>query len=442
MEQVINKVFEMLRAFVRASEIKTNRGFTDFLADRITQAATKSTLLGMVERFGDLLQVNIKYVGGKVITEFLQVANKPEAENLLDWIREFNSMTAMILTQKTDEEFMECLKILKDLESLKTRKDKGKIRYLPKFDVTLKVKCVSPLAHGADTKAGNATLFRRMQVLSDTNEILSLPFYSGNAVRGTLRDLLADHLLKSLGLYDEKRQMLCKLWFFHTIFAGGCLEENSEQAKIFAKKLGAAGATKGEGIAELRKTLPMLSLLGTALGNRVIEGRINSCDLRPLCQEWGNGEKPVAELFEWTFLTRREDNESHADGENHSMIANTECLKAGTELIGGLDVRGRISDMEFDCLLFALELLKKKAVLGAESRRGMGKIELEYILTEQNGDPARYEKYILENKDNILSYLDSIGALVTSGEQDNIELEEKVKKTKKKKDTEEQSSEE
>lgn len=49
MEQTIKRIFILLRAFVRASEIKTSRNFIDFLADRITQAATKSTLLATME---------------------------------------------------------------------------------------------------------------------------------------------------------------------------------------------------------------------------------------------------------------------------------------------------------------------------------------------------------------------------------------------------------
>jgi hypothetical protein len=156
-----------------------------------------------------------------------------------------------------------------------------------------------------------------------------------------------------------------------------------------------------------------LSLLGTALGNRVISGRVNICDCRPQCQEWGNGELSVGDLFEWTYLTRREDHENHAQGDNSSMIANTECLKAGTMLTGGIDVSEHATDLEKSCLGMGLQRLQQSGYLGAENRRGLGQVKIEM---ENAPDAALYETYLSANCSKILAYLEEIGAITKQGE--------------------------
>ena len=143
-----------------------------------------------------------------------------------------------------------------------------------------------------------------------------------------------------------------------------------------AKDLGANGAQRAVGIQEFRELLVLLSLLGTALGNRSITGRIMIADLYPQCAEWGyDTTLSVDELFEWQFLTRREDFEGHI--ENTSMIAVTECLKAGTILHGGIDIDGHISDLEKSALGRGLELLQEYGKLGGKTGRGIGRVDIE-----------------------------------------------------------------
>lgn len=283
------------------------------------------------------------------------------------------------------------------------------------YDIDFEIECLAPLSHGADIKAGNATLFRRAQVLSNTGQVLSLPFYAGNAIRGKMRDLLAVHFLSSLGLEPSKSKPPCSLWFFHALYAGGALEENSEQAKTLGKRLGSGGAVNMSGIHEFRDTIPMLSLLGTALGNRILAGRINVADCRPICTEWGTGDQPVGTLFEWQYLTRREDHEAHEQGDNHSMIANTECLKSGTILKGGIDIAGHITDLEVSCLQKGISLLQEHGYLGAESRRGFGKVNLKAHYHDIDTHDGYYNKYLSDNKKAILEYLENISAIEKQG---------------------------
>lgn len=407
----LKRTLDMIRAVGKAAKIKIHRGMTDFLADRLMQATTQPSLFAMIEHLISLLQADIEEVSRSTIAEFLHIVNAPEAPGVLRWLREYPRLSAIIVMQRSDTLYAECLQ---DLDITVTMGDTGTALPSTPSDLPITVTCLSPLAHGADTKAGNATIFRRMQVLSTTGQILSLPFYSGNALRGQLRDLLADHFLSALGLIPRTDDPPCALWFFHALYAGGCLEENSAQAKALAKKLGGHGAIRAEGVHEFRDMIPLLSLLGTALGNRIISGRINVCDLRPQCLEWGNGNLPAGSLFEWSYFTRREDHENHAEGENASMIVNTECLKAGTILTGGINLSLHATEIERSCLGQGLALLQSVGYIGAENRRGLGQITVQ---VENVTDPQIYTAYLLTKRQEILAYLQEIGAIATQTQE-------------------------
>ena len=148
-----------------------------------------------------------------------------------------------------------------------------------------------------------------MNVLSDTGSIMSLPFYAGNSLRGMVRDLLADNFISALGMSPRKDEPPISLWFFQCLYSGGALEENSSAAKMINAELGKNGIVNTDGVRRFRDMLPGLSLLGTALGNRIVCGRVEFGDLRPRCKEWGTGTLPVGNLFDWQFLTRREEHE-------------------------------------------------------------------------------------------------------------------------------------
>jgi len=410
MQDTLKSTFDMIRAVSKAADIKIHRGFTDFLADRIVQATTQPSILSMMERLAALLNTEMEYVGGKKIAAFMQCVNAFDALAVLDWLRDYPRVVAMVVMQKDQEIYEACIK---DLEVPVSAMEKGTALQSAIPGIPIRMTCLSPLAHGADTKAGNATIFRRMQVLSTTGQVLSLPFYAGNALRGQMRDLLADHFLQALGLTPRKDDPPCNLWFFHALYAGGALEENSAQAKALSQKLGSSGAVRAEGVHELRDMIPPASVLGTALGNRVLSGRVNFCDFRPQCAEWGNGDVPVGNLFEWTYLTRREDYENHEQGHNSSMIANTECLKTGTALVGGIDISSHATEIERACIGKGLSLLQETGYIGAENRRGLGQVQMEI---DGLPDASKYDEYLNKNRLRILNYLEEIGAIQKQGE--------------------------
>lgn len=408
MNNALKATLDIVYELAYSSDIKMKRNFADFLADRIVQATTKHTLLATIERLACLL--NSKDINVcETLVPFMSAINGPDDNNVLNWLREYPKISSMIVMQKK-EDYLKCIE---KIEIKNFTKEKGVAIVPPNPDIQIILKCLSPLAHGSDIKAGNATIFRRMQLLSSSGEILTLPFYAGNAFRGMMRDILSDSFLSELGFFPRKDNPPCNLWFFHALYCGGALEENSEGAKALGKKMGNDGAVKTSGASEFRKMIPPISLLGSALGNRIVPGKCNFVDFRPACTEWGNGNKTVGDLFEWTYLTRREDHENHKQGENSSMIANTECLKAGTILYGGIDF-DLANDLEKSCLAAGLEIFKKLGYIGAENRRGLGKVDVE-IKSGTFPDKKIYLEYMKKNKEKIIEYLIEINALAKGG---------------------------
>jgi len=391
---------ELLRSIRTASQLKASRGITEVMADRIKVASTEPTLLAFAEKLAALMDCDMSYIGGGVFTDFIKHANSP---SVLRWIRDYPNVAAMLAAIKDDKERSETTA---SIEIEDSDNGDGVAVAAGGYDVTITATCLSPLAHGGDQKSGNSTIFRRQNVLAQNGAMLTLPFYGGNAVRGQLRDLIADHFLSALGLTPRRDNPPCALWFFHALYAGGALEENSAAEKALGQLLGKNGAVKAQGTTLLRDMVPPFSLLGTALGNRIIPGRISVGDLRPRCKQWGTGETDASEIMEWTFLTRREDHENHE--EHHGMIANTECLKSGTVLGGGIDVSGHATEIERSCLGLALDLLKERGRLGAQNRMGLGSVEIE---TAGQPDGKAYLNFLATRKNDMVGFLTELGAI-------------------------------
>lgn len=405
-DSTLLSILNMVRGVKAATGMKVNRHFEGFFADRIIQSFAQPTLIDAIEHLCKAVNASIEYVGGKRTHRFMAAVNAPDANAVLQWIRNHPRIVAMVAGLRKDDDYLDAVEsITIDTENT----DDSVITSQPSYKITINVELQSPLAHGSDSKAGNATLFRRRQVITETGRILSLPFYAGNAVRGQMRDLLADHLLRAVGLTPRKDNPPINIWFFHALYAGGVLEEQSKIMDGLNKELGKHGALRTDGLRRLRDMLPSLSLLGAAMGNRILSGRMQVADLRPCCHEWGNGRIPSAQLMEWTFLTRRDDYEGKGDDDAHAgMIANTECIKAGARLVGGIDIDNHASELELSALGCGLALLQKRGMLGAENRRGLGKAAID--LTNAP-DPHPYINYLSDNKQAILDYLAEIGAL-------------------------------
>ncbi|MCX8017895.1 MAG: hypothetical protein N2690_08375 [Rhodocyclaceae bacterium] len=419
---IVKQTFDMLRRLASTATVQSSRPMADLIADRLRQACTAPTLLAVAEQLMDGLGSQAGYVGGRLTSDFVRAACTSDAHRMLLWLRAHPHIAAMIIGLRDDADYAEAIAsiTLPDVEM-----SQGSLPAAPDWPIRITATCLAPLAHGADRKAGNATLFRRMQVISSTGAVLELPYYSGNAVRGQMRDLLADHMLRALGLTPNRSRPPLALWFFHALYAGGVLEEGGGDAnKAVGKLLGNHGAIRADGIHAWRDMLPCLSLLGCAIGNRVISGRLMMGDLRPACKELGTGQHEASSLLEWIYLTRREDHESHV--EHHGMIATTECLRAGVVLHGGCRLDGHANELEASALAVGLRLLAERGFLGAENRRGLGRVSLQI---DGSADEGPYLEFLSSRRSEILDFLAHLGATDTSG-NDAILAARKAKASK------------
>lgn len=397
----LNLTISFLKNCLIAAEMKGSRFYLDVFTDRLTKAASEATLGGAMEQLLHGINASAERLHPPLAAQMMRLAASDDGPRVLRWLREQTRLAVMLAACKDQGLVDEALAAV----VLPEAGGGGAAAARGAFQISLRATCESPLAHGADGKAGNATLFRRIQVIAGNGEILRLPYFAGNAVRGQMRDLLADHLLKSLGLPADRSKPAVSLWFFYCLYSGGALEEKSDAMKSIRKTLGDNGSIRAEGIRKFRDMLPGLSLLGCALGNRVLPGHCQFADLRPVCREWGTGTQPVAELLTWEFLTRREDHEDHA--EHHGMIANTEVLRSGAVLDGGVDMDDGMPTVERAALARGLTLLQARGKLGAENRRGFGKVSIEMTGLP---DPTLYDSFLVERKSEVLDYLAQIGA--------------------------------
>jgi len=379
----------------------------DLLADRIRLAAsTESTMSGFINRLTNSLNATLDDIHRGHLTEVLTLCGDPEAErSVLAWLRTNASLAAMLAFVKRED----CQAALDAIRIDPAGGEGGQAPARKPYTVTIRATAETPISHGSDQKSGNSTLFRRIQVITQAGALLELPYIAGNAVRGQLRDIIADNFARGIGLTPRRDKPPFALWFFHAIYSGGALSEGGKESKAVDGLLGVGGALKTEGLRTLRDTLPMVSLLGCAMTNRIIPGRIEVGDLRPVCHEWSNGStQPVRDLMTWTYLTRREDHEEHEKGEHSGMIANTECLRPGTVLEGGINLSPHISEIEASCLGNALESWMQVGTIGAQNARGLGRIALT-IEGAASGDA--YREWLASNRQQILALLTQLGAI-------------------------------
>lgn len=387
----------------RSATLKASRHALDVFESRVRQAATEPTLIAFGQRLCSLMDVEVSATNPEAMLDFLTATNSDSAPGLLRWVRANHTLFAVLCAARYED----ADEAMKDITIEAT--DAAHDEALPRrpYHIGIRAKCLTPLSHGADGKSGNATLFRRMSVLGKNGTIMDLPYYAGNAIRGQMRDLLADHFTAALGLTVRRDRPPYELWFFHALYAGGALEEGSAATKAITKEMGDHGAIRSDGVRQFRDTLPVLSLLGCAMGSRIISGHADFGDWRPVCREWGNGgEQSKDEMTEWLFGTRREDHEDHE--EHHGMIHTTEVLKPGTMLEGGIDLRLHVSDLSRSALGVGLRALQTRGWIGAQNRCDLGMVE---ITVENAPDPEPYETYLRENREAILDYLATIGAI-------------------------------
>lgn len=408
----VNAVIDGIDAAMNASRISLDKSLSeklDFFMTRLVVAAAQPNLLSVYNRFLEIIDASTSGVTAAMLT----ACASPDAPVILKWLREQPriALTLIPLSAKERQTVINAyVGAASTFEPIHPR---------PKFDVNIRAYVLQALAHGDDIKAGNNTLFRRGGVDGGVR----LPYYSANAIGHGLREALAEHFLQTLGFRLNKNSEQFDVWFYHLLYSGGILGEGAIPKTFEARLQGAAaGGLKSDGVRELRDLLPWFSLLG-GVTKSPMEGNVYIYDLRPECREWGNGQTPVHELFDWRFMVRLDNYEGRIskaeakkqerrDG-NISLPVNTEVLKEGTYLEGGLNIGKHAQPMECAALAKGLQILQQQGVFGGKKHRGHGLLEIQYTDRDDrplNLDSQPYDAFLRDRRADILRYIREIGA--------------------------------
>jgi len=373
----------------------------DLFETRVRQACSDNNVLSFINNLSGLMKSPA--LDGELISKIIIEESGSE---IVPWIRDNLKIAVSLahLSYKKDgqENYENTIRKINLLEYKEG--DRVTSRYIP--DIPIEIKLLTPLHHGSDIKAGNASLFRRTKIMAENGGIIEMPYYAGNAFRGRMRDLLARDLTERLGLKADRINPPYSTWFFYLLYSGGNLGGDKEVKKS-AKKTGETihGYNLNK-IAGFRDLFPMLSVFGFGFSNSLYPGKFASLDYLPKCQEMRDGNYPsYKDMLTWEYLTRRDDLVGQHD-KNTSMIANFELMKAGNVIIGGIDYNDNITDIEKHCLHLGIKLMQESGRVGAASNRGWGFTE---ITTDKDLSSDLYEKFIEDNKEKILDFIKEIG---------------------------------
>lgn len=240
----------------------------------------------------------------------------------------------------------------------------------------------SPLQHGGDKSFGTTRLFRAQKVVCPDGVVRRIPVYSGNAVRGLLRDIAAHQLLDALNVQVPPH-------VFDFLTSGGTLTASSAQKTLNLDRA-----------RELQRAVPMVGLFGGGTGNQIMEGKLIFLQGMPICSETTHvlpnycrqapsANLSIRDLRHMEFATRRDDKKREAsqryldgpvpqrgqDDVATAMIFESETLAPGSCLRFGFIAR-ELFDAERTALLMALVGFFRHPFLGARSSAGYGEVAL------------------------------------------------------------------
>ena len=270
------------------------------------------------------------------------------------------------------------------------------------------VTVLQPLTHVADSPdegliaQGNQWFHRKMKVYTAEGPVL-VPVISGNSIRGIMRRLGAAAFLEMLGLDGDGIPPKLK----HLLFAGGALEE-SRKGKRQPADPEASSTGPAIAPAELRRRIPLLSLLGCSYRQHMLQSKLIADFLVPCVDEIAElrrQPKPGIQSYEitgWLFYTRTNERGNEAPSKSNQMIYQMEYVIPGTVFLHGFTLIGT-DDIETALFHHLLELLTAHGRLGGRIRQGHGAVRFDY--NAQSRDAAPYTAYVKENKPAIVDFL-------------------------------------
>lgn len=269
---------------------------------------------------------------------------------------------------------------------------------------------LSPIHHGGSEDYGTTKLILTLpnviiNPLTGKKEIDNIPAIHGNAIRGYLRRLMMDDYLTLLDYELDSKKV------YHFLFTGGILEA------LDPKDKGAINLTMKK---QIRELIPPISLIGSALGNQMIQGKLKvgmgdivCAETKHYIDEYSDYDFSAYNLKGSDFGTRLDDlKEGKTEEEKKKGEQNTQMKYEFETLIRGSRFTHEFiledcNPVETSCFYRMFQLWKERPYLGGKSGTGYGKVKLDYPDIEKLSD-EQYINYIYDKSDEMKEFLDGL----------------------------------
>jgi len=303
-----------------------------------------------------------------------------------------------------------------------------------RLNLSYVLRAESSIIHNGGEVFTTTSLFRREKFVLPDGKAIDLPVVSGNSMRGILRDISAEILLRKTGING------IDIAAFDLLFSGGSLSEGPEKIDI-------------DKIRHLRKTIPPISVFGGSVQNIILPGKAKVGKLMLLCKETAHlfddslskyCTNSVYDLMQTEMYVRKDDakNELLASFLNEAILEETkkgssvkdlrasssaqqmmyrfETIASGAMFYFSMTVEEDKLDKNADaidkgCFLSAWDwFIKYKQSIGGRSSAGHGQVSIydiieESVTSQEKEDLiANYYEFLEKNKESVLLALSSL----------------------------------
>ncbi|RLJ04214.1 MAG: hypothetical protein DRP08_02260 [Candidatus Aenigmatarchaeota archaeon] len=239
------------------------------------------------------------------------------------------------------------------------------------------ITAMAPIVHFGNEKTGSTPILRTIMLYyEEIDEYVPVPYINGNAIRGRLRRLLMKDFFDNINV--DTKQLPIKL--YHIFFTGGALESTEETTGFIDLELRR----------QIRELIVPLSVLGCAIGNQMIPGKLKVGHAWPICKEYKQylppllqnnprAEMPVRTFTDEAFHTRKDDlkAERTEDEQAMQMKVDYECFIPGTQFYHWWALEFA-NDVEKSCFGRIIELWSVSPYIGGKTATGDGLVKFEY----------------------------------------------------------------
>ncbi len=270
---------------------------------------------------------------------------------------------------------------------------------------------LSSITHFGDSAGGTEQTLRRERVIQADGTSVDVPIISGNSWRGQLRDCGVRAMLDELAVALDRPVTLSPPAFY-LLFSGGALTKD-------------AGRGLDMGLARrLRQLVPILSVLGGAVGRQILEGKAQFEKIVPVCAEtadvlpddlrahphaastiygrlglehYTRMDDAKRETLAGAYLpapeqrlmeapatrkvtnkrTGKDEEIADAPGVAQQMRYGFEVFSAGTVFSCGVTLN-YVTPLEFEAFMVALREWSRTSIIGGKAATGLGRVQLNF----------------------------------------------------------------